>query len=58
MVSKGLAEYEPPKQTRSVLLYWRSQEEWAEALHEWVGYHCLKTDQAGNISLRRSLRAI
>ncbi|KAK1227699.1 hypothetical protein PQX77_009287 [Marasmius sp. AFHP31] len=36
MVSKSLAEYEPPKQARSVILYWRSPEEWAEALHEWA----------------------
>ena len=37
MVTKNLAVYEPAKQTRSVLLYWRLPEEWAEALHEWVG---------------------
>lgn len=36
MVAKDLAVYEPAKQTRSVLLYWRLPEEWAEALHEWV----------------------
>lgn len=36
MVSKNLAVYEPPKQTRTVLLYWRLPEEWAEVLHEWV----------------------
>lgn len=36
MVSKNLAVYEPAKQTRSVLLYWRSPEEWAETLHGWV----------------------
>lgn len=36
MVSKDIATYEPPKQTRSVLLYWRLPEEWAEVLHEWV----------------------
>jgi ESCRT-II complex subunit VPS25 len=36
MVSKNLAVYEPPKQTRSVLLYWRLPEEWAEVLHGWV----------------------
>lgn len=39
MVSKNLAVYEPPKQTKSVILYWRSLDEWAEALHDWVrGY--------------------
>lgn len=36
MVAKNLAAYEPAKQTRSVLLYWRLPEEWAEVLHEWV----------------------
>lgn len=36
LVIKGVATYEPPKQTRAVLLYWRLPEEWAEALHEWV----------------------
>ena len=36
MVAKDLAVYEPAKQTRSVLLYWRLPEEWAEVLHEWV----------------------
>ncbi|KAF7969234.1 hypothetical protein HWV62_27870 [Athelia sp. TMB] len=36
MVSKGLAAYEPPKQTRSILVYWRLPEEWAEVLHGWV----------------------
>src|SRR5258707_13846719 len=36
MVMKNLAVYEPAKQTRSVLLYWRLPEEWAEVLHEWV----------------------
>ncbi|KAH9169866.1 ESCRT-II complex vps25 subunit [Lactarius sanguifluus] len=36
MVNKDLAVYEPVKQTRAVLLYWRSPEEWADALHEWA----------------------
>ncbi|KAF9014096.1 ESCRT-II complex subunit-domain-containing protein [Cyathus striatus] len=36
MVTKNVAAYEPPKQDRSVLLYWRLPEEWAEVLHEWV----------------------
>lgn len=36
MVAKNLAVYEPAKQTRSVQLYWRLPEEWAEVLHEWV----------------------
>lgn len=31
-----MAVYEPTKQTRSVLLFWRQPEEWAEALHAWV----------------------
>jgi len=36
MVSKNLAVYEPLKQTRSVLLYWRLPDEWAEVLHGWA----------------------
>ncbi|KAF9073167.1 ESCRT-II complex subunit-domain-containing protein [Rhodocollybia butyracea] len=36
MVSQKLAAYEPPQQDRSVLIYWRLPEEWAETLHEWV----------------------
>ncbi|KAH6915769.1 ESCRT-II complex vps25 subunit [Coprinopsis sp. MPI-PUGE-AT-0042] len=36
MVAKNVAAYEPPKQTKSVLLYWRQPEEWAEVLHDWV----------------------
>ncbi|EIM90833.1 ESCRT-II complex vps25 subunit [Stereum hirsutum FP-91666 SS1] len=36
MVTKNLAAYEPPKQTRSVILHWRLPEEWAEVLHEWA----------------------
>ena len=36
MVGKNLAVYEPAKQTRSVLLYWRLPEEWAEVLYGWV----------------------
>lgn len=36
MVRKNLAVYDPPKQTRAVVLYWRLPEEWAEVLHEWV----------------------
>ncbi|KAF5316477.1 hypothetical protein D9619_006707 [Psilocybe cf. subviscida] len=36
MVEKNLAAYEPPKQTRSVLLHWRLPEEWAEVLYDWA----------------------
>ncbi|GBE89518.1 ESCRT-II complex vps25 subunit [Sparassis latifolia] len=36
MVTKNTAVYEPPRQTRSVLLYWRQPEEWAEVLHDWA----------------------
>lgn len=36
MVRENLAVYEPSKQTRAVVLYWRLPEEWAEVLHEWV----------------------
>ncbi|KAJ3555977.1 hypothetical protein NM688_g2282 [Phlebia brevispora] len=35
MVRKNLAAYDPPKQTKSVLLYWRSLDEWAEVLYDW-----------------------
>jgi ESCRT-II complex subunit VPS25 len=36
MVAKNVAVYEPTKQTRAVLLYWRLPEEWADVLHSWV----------------------
>ncbi|KAI0031144.1 ESCRT-II complex vps25 subunit [Vararia minispora EC-137] len=36
MVAKGLAAYEPPRQSRTVLLHWRLPEEWAEVLHDWA----------------------
>jgi len=36
MVAKEVAVYEPPKQNQSVLLYWRSLDEWAETLHDWA----------------------
>ncbi|KAJ7288518.1 ESCRT-II complex vps25 subunit [Mycena rebaudengoi] len=36
MVSQNVAAYDPPGQTRSVLLYWRLPEEWAEVLHGWA----------------------
>ena len=36
MVKNRTAVYEPAGQTRSVLLYWRSVDEWAEVLHDWV----------------------
>ncbi|KAI0072294.1 ESCRT-II complex vps25 subunit [Panus rudis PR-1116 ss-1] len=36
MVIKNQAVYDPPKQTKSVLLFWRTPEEWAEVLHEWA----------------------
>lgn len=36
LVTKNQANYEPSKQDRSVLLYWRTPEEWGEVLHEWV----------------------
>jgi ESCRT-II complex subunit len=49
MVAENLASYEPSKQTRSVLLYWRLPEEWAEVLYEWV---CISFF---SLSLARSL---
>ena len=36
MVATGQAVYDPPNQTSAVLLYWRSPEEWAQVLHDWV----------------------
>ncbi|CAE7224398.1 unnamed protein product [Rhizoctonia solani] len=36
LVSNKLAEFEPPNQTKSVIVYWRKPEEWAEALHDWA----------------------
>jgi len=36
MVSKNVAAYEPAKQTRAVLVYWRLPEEWAEVLYDWA----------------------
>lgn len=40
MVKNKVAVYEPPNQNKSVQLYWRSLEEWAEVLHDWVS--CLR----------------
>ncbi|KAJ8496039.1 hypothetical protein ONZ51_g1334 [Trametes cubensis] len=34
--TKGHAVYEPPRQTSSVLLYWRTPEEWAQVLYDWA----------------------
>ena len=36
MVATGQAVYDPPNQTSAVLLYWRSPEEWAQVLYDWV----------------------
>ena len=36
MVGKNVAAYEPAKQTRAVLVYWRLPDEWAEVLYDWV----------------------
>ena len=36
MVAANQAMYEPPNQTSSVLLFWRSPEEWAQVLYDWV----------------------
>ena len=44
MVAQNVAAYEPPKQTRAVLLFWRQPEEWAEVLYNWVT--CPHTVQA------------
>ncbi|RDX54094.1 ESCRT-II complex vps25 subunit [Lentinus brumalis] len=36
MVAANQAMYEPPNQTSSVLLFWRSPEEWAQVLYDWA----------------------
>ena len=36
LVDRKVAAYEPEKQTRTVLVYWRLPEEWAEVLYDWV----------------------
>ncbi|QRV74071.1 vacuolar protein-sorting-associated protein 25 [Ceratobasidium sp. AG-Ba] len=36
LVANKMAEFEPSNQTRSVIVYWRRPEEWAEALHDWA----------------------
>ena len=44
MVAENAAAYEPIKQTRSVVLFWQSPEEWGEIMHEWVSFfHLLNT---------------
>ena len=37
MVAAGQAAYDPPGQAQAALLYWRTPDEWAQVLHEWVG---------------------
>ncbi|KAI0794227.1 ESCRT-II complex vps25 subunit [Fomes fomentarius] len=36
MVASNHAVYDPPNQTSSALLFWRSPEEWAQVLYDWV----------------------
>jgi len=36
LILRGEAFYEPSKQTRVVMLLWRTVDEWAEVLHSWV----------------------
>jgi ESCRT-II complex subunit VPS25 len=36
LVAQSLAVYEPPRQTQTVMLYWRRPEDWGEVLFEWV----------------------
>jgi len=36
MVANSQAIYDPPKQDRSVLLYWRTPDEWAQVLYDWA----------------------
>lgn len=37
MVGQGSAIYDPPRQTRSVILCWMTVDKWAETLYDWVG---------------------
>jgi len=36
LVAQNSAIWDPPNQKRSVLLYWKSPEDWAETLHGWA----------------------
>ena len=36
LVLRNQAAYEPSRQTHSVILYWRTAEEWGDILHNWV----------------------
>jgi len=36
LVAQGSANWEPTNQTRAVLVYWRTPEDWAEVLHSWA----------------------
>lgn len=36
MVAEDSAFYDPPKQTRSVIVCWKKVEHWADTLFEWV----------------------
>ncbi|KIO27316.1 hypothetical protein M407DRAFT_243412 [Tulasnella calospora MUT 4182] len=45
MVSEGSAFWEPPRQTRSVIVCWSKVDAWAETLYDWV----LSTGQMNTI---------
>ena len=36
MVTKNQAAFEPPKQTRAAIIFWRTPEEWADVLYTWA----------------------
>jgi len=36
LVADGWAFYDPPRQTRSVIICWMKVEQWAETLYDWV----------------------
>ncbi|TCD70061.1 hypothetical protein EIP91_005042 [Steccherinum ochraceum] len=36
MVATNKAVYDPPKQSNSAILYWRTPDEWAEVLYDWA----------------------
>jgi hypothetical protein len=58
LVSNKLAEFEPPNQTRSVIVYWRKPEEWAEALHDWVSINLMSILTRHRSSAGESNRAV
>ncbi|KIY46655.1 ESCRT-II complex, vps25 subunit [Fistulina hepatica ATCC 64428] len=36
LVARSQATYDPPNQTHTILLFWRTPEEWADVLYQWA----------------------